>query len=123
MKMCPWCGKKLRLKIKQLYCKCGYSIERGEMSDSPTAGLSPLMDMRIKLTHAEQEIERLTAELDNERARGIHSCGPHCQQIECKQGRRIAKLEAIESAAIKCVHEDDSYNNTNELAEALKEAK
>ena len=29
------------------------------MSDSPTGGLSPLMDFRVRLTAAEKEIERL----------------------------------------------------------------
>ncbi len=31
------------------------------MNNSPTAGLSPLMDMRVKLTKAEQRIEQLEA--------------------------------------------------------------
>jgi hypothetical protein len=42
---------------------------------------------------AADEIERLADELDNERARGIHSCGPNCQRITCKQRKRIAELD------------------------------
>ena len=41
------------------------------MSDSPTDGLSPLMDMRVKLTKANKENERLT--IDVERWKSIAS--------------------------------------------------
>ena len=41
-----------------------------------------------------EEIERLKTALDNERARGIHSCGPHCQKLECRQRREIEQLQA-----------------------------
>jgi hypothetical protein len=41
---------------------------------------------------AAAEIERLGAELDNERARGVHSCGPNCQRPLCVANRRIAEL-------------------------------
>ena len=34
----------------------------------------------------------LKSELDNERARDIHSCGPHCQRMECQQRREIERL-------------------------------
>ncbi len=43
---------------------------------------------------AADTIENLREELDNERARGIHSCGPNCQRTECMQRREIERLEA-----------------------------
>ena len=58
------------------------------MSDSPTGGLSPLMDMRIKLTKAEDEIERLECSL-------LISRKKHELAIE-----HIAELQAVVDAAV-----------------------
>ena len=69
------------------------------------------------LHETEADNERLTAELNNERARGIHSCGPHCQRMECTQGRRIAKLEA------ELQHFYDYGYDRGRCEEALKEEK
>ncbi len=39
-------------------------------------------------------IEQLREELENERAQGIHSCGPNCQRLACVQRREIERLQA-----------------------------
>ena len=36
----------------------------------------------------------LKDELENEKARGIHSCGPNCSRPLCVANRRIAELTA-----------------------------
>ena len=63
------------------------------MSDSPTDGLSPLMDMRIKLTEAEKEIERLTAE--NELNRNCKLAVVIAKEWLAEQEAKIERLTRI----------------------------
>jgi hypothetical protein len=42
----------------------------------------------------DDRIEELERDLDNERARGIHTCHSKCQRPLCVAHRRIAELEA-----------------------------
>ena len=65
-----------------------------------------LTDWKAKrrIEELEAEIERLKTALDNERARGIHSCGPHCQKLECRQRREIERLQAENEKWIRSLH-------------------
>ena len=49
----------------------------------------------IQIEAKDQRIAELIEELDNERARGIHSCGPHCKRPLCLANKRIAELERV----------------------------
>jgi hypothetical protein len=44
---------------------------------------------------AADEIERLRKALDNERARGIHTCHDNCQRPLCVSGREIDRLRSL----------------------------
>jgi hypothetical protein len=41
-----------------------------------------------------ERISELEDELDNEMARGGHSCGPNCQRPLCVANRKIKRLDA-----------------------------
>lgn len=47
-----------------------------------------------QLAAAQQRIAELERELENERARGIHTCHDQCQRPLCMARRRIAELES-----------------------------
>jgi len=78
-----------------------------DLIDSPTGGLSPLMDMRVKLTKANKENERLT--IDVERWKSIAS------QIESDWIPANRKLSAD---VAKLRHEADGLLIRNEKLEA-----
>ncbi len=78
------------------------------------------------MEEAADTIERLREELDNERARGIHSCGPNCQRLACKQRREIERLQAqVEALQNKCAQrglspeDSDRLQTRNERLEEL----
>lgn len=48
-----------------------------------------------------QHIEATAAELANERARGIHTCGPDCTRSGCVNARLRAELESLRKDAAR----------------------
>jgi hypothetical protein len=58
------------------------------------------------IAQRDDRIEELERDLDNERARGIHTCHSKCQRPLCVAHRRIAELEG-ENERWKKQHESD----------------
>lgn len=53
-----------------------------------------------------QHIEATAAELANERARGIHTCGPDCTRSGCVNARLREELEALrKDSALVCAYQ------------------
>ncbi len=68
------------------------------------------------ISEAIDEIERLREELENERARGIHTCGPNCQRLACRQRREIEQLQAqVEALQNKCAQRGLSPEDSDRL--------
>ena len=64
----------------------------------------------------DRRIEELAEELDNEQARGIHSCGPNCKRPLCVANRQIAEYEkALEHASLHLWWDGNEPNTTDRL--------
>ena len=61
----------------------------------------------------------LKSELDNERARDIHSCGPHCQRMECQQRREIERLSAL--VALQRKDMKQAMDDNQRLEDAMRQ--
>lgn len=57
-----------------------------------------IREQASKIEELEDEIENLQRELGNEKARGIHSCGPNCQKDGCVNRRLRGVLRQAREA-------------------------
>jgi hypothetical protein len=73
-----------------------------------------------ELTAAQQRIADLESELENERARGIHTCHDQCQRPLCVAGRRIRELEALNAERNR--QNAAAWTRVDDLRAALLEA-
>jgi len=55
--------------------------------------IGPKCENRELIKEAITALREMEEALDNEQAKGIHSCGPHCKRPLCVANKRIAEQE------------------------------
>ena len=101
-----------RARVKAGVMEMGERIAWG----SDTALIRELADA---LEQQAKQIEELQRELDNERARDIHSCHDHCTRVGCVNRRLRAQIEELQAE----VTEQARLNGMGSEREAAKDAR
>jgi hypothetical protein len=83
-----------RGKLAAWMIRHNFVTGHGDTTDDLLAELGAQVDERAqRLTAAQQRIAALEGELENERARDIHTCHDQCERPLCVAQRRIRELE------------------------------